>query len=186
MISMKGYSMKSLILLMIVAAVGAILFITGCEIGTNPVILDGSPITADLRIDGTSNILSDSLSVNLGDALSGIDKEVDSIRIFNITLLIDSTDTGVIAQGGLRLDNDTVLTLVGTPLSAFATERSIFDPKLKTMGFSYDSTIVLTLQQLLRQKPQPVVHIAFGILSSPLHFTAHLKIYTQVFAMIKN
>lgn len=171
-------------------AAGLILTIAGCEIGTNPVVLDGAPIAANLRVDVPNNILYDSLSVNLGDAMSGIDNAVDSIRIYNITLLIDSTgnpDSAVISRGGFKLNNDTVLTLVNNPLSAFSTERSIFDPRLKNLGFTYDSTMILKLQQYLRQKPQPVVQIAFGILSaSPIHFTAHLKIYTQVFASINN
>ena len=184
--------MKTMVVTLIAIAAGIMILLPGCEIGTNPVILDGSPITADLRLDASSNILADSLTVNLADALAGIDKEVDSIHIFNITLLIDSVNTGgsnTIALGGLKLNNDTVLTLVNTPFSAFSTERSIFDPKLKNAGFSYDSTVVLTLQQDLRQKPQPSVHIAFGIFSLPpsqLHFTVHLKLYTQVFATINN
>lgn len=185
--------MKTMVFTLLTIVAGVMVLLTGCEIGTNPVILDGSPVTADLRVDASSNILADSLTVNLGDALAGIDKEVDSIRVFNITLLIDSVDTmggsNIISLGGLKLENDTVLTLVNTPFSAFATERTIFDPKLKNFGFTYDSTLALTLQQYLRQKPQPVVHIAFGIFSLPpsqLHFTVHLKLYTQVFATINN
>ncbi len=182
--------MRTYLCLLTVFAVGSMLLNAGCEIGTNPVVLDGAPITASLRVDVPNNVLYDSLPVNLGDAMSGIDNEVDSIRIYNVTLLIDSTgtsDSGIIARGGFKLNNDTVLTLVDNPLSAFATERSIFDPRLKNLGFTYDPTMILKLQQYLRQKPQPVVQIAFGILStSPIHFTAHLKIYTQVFATINN
>jgi hypothetical protein len=141
-------------------------------------------------------LFGDSLTVNLGDVLSGIDKEVDSIKLFNITLLIDSTTgtaPGTKLSGLFLLRNnnqsyDTLFVMNNMPLPTFAEEQSVFDPKLTSAGFTYNPTFVNIMHGLLQQNPQPMIHLALGGIgsSTPLHFNAHLKIYTQVFAKIKN
>lgn len=183
--------MKSLGWLIGLATGIFLLLLPGCEIGTNPVILDGSPISATFRVDGNANMYGATQTVNLEDALAGVDKDVDSIKIFNITLQIDSTagtPAGTTLTGGIGLNNDTLIIMRGTPLSAFSTERTIFDPTLKNLGFSYNSNVVTILHGLLQQNPLPTIVLEAGAITnqSPLHFTFHFRLYTQVFAKVKN
>ncbi len=193
---MKGIEMKRVSSLPQISACILLILMAGCEIGTNPVILDGSPVSVNLSVNQLTAFFGDSTSVSLSKVLAGLDNEVDSIRLFNITLVIDSTtgmapDTKLSGLFMLRTNNsgsDTLITMNSTDIRSFATERSIFDPKLADSGFTYRSTAILTLHDLLRQTPQPTVFIAFGGVGStaPLHFAAHLKLYTQVFTTIQN
>ncbi len=170
---------------------GLVLLLNGCEIGANPVILDGSPTTQTLRVDNNGTLFGGSGTVNLSDVFSGVEDQVDSVRIFNITLLIDSTagtPSGTSLTGLLILNADTLFTLNGTPLSEFSGERTIFDPKLKQRGCTYSPRTVGILQRLLNQNPHPSVTISFGGIAStsPVHFSAHMKLYTQLFTNIQN
>jgi len=183
---MKYYGWLPALLLGIV-----LLALQGCEIGTNPLIVDGSPVIATLRVDGNAAMYGAVEAVNLEDVLSGIDKDVDSVKIFNITLTIDSTQgtpAGTTLTGGIGVNADTLVLMMNTPISAFSTERTIFDPTLKNAGFSYNNGVITILHGFLQQNPRPTVSLAFGAIASntPLHFTFHFRMYTQVFAKIRN
>jgi hypothetical protein len=168
-----------------------LLLLPGCEIGTNPLIVDGSPLTATLRVDGNANMYGTTETVNLEDVLAGIDKDVDSIKIFNITLLIDSTagtPAGTTLTGGIGVNTDTLVLMMGTPITAFSSERTIFDPTLKNAGFSYNNGVVTILHGFLQQNPRPTITLLFGAITNktPIHFTFHFRLYTQVFTKVKN
>ncbi len=187
----KGSATQCLSLLVLPLLVSIVPLLNGCEIGANPVILDGSPTTQTLRVDNNGAFFGGSGTVNLSDAFSGVEDQVDSVRIFNITLSIDSTvgtPPGTSLTGLLILNTDTLFTLNGTSLSEFSTERTIFDPKLKQRGCAYSPATVGILQRLLNQNPHPSVTVSFGGIasSSPVHFSAHMKLYTQIFTRIQN
>ncbi len=165
--------------------------LNGCEIGTNPVVLDGAPAAQTLRVDNSTSFFAGTGMVDLSDAFAGVDQEIDSVRVFNVTLKIDSTAgtaAGTALDGLLLMNADTLFRLNGTPLSAFSAERTIFDPTLSHVGFTYSASTVLKLQHYLQQRPQPTVTLSFGGIASstPVHFSAHFKIYTQFFARVQN
>jgi hypothetical protein len=184
--------MKSFRWLLVCVALGVAFFaLPGCEIGTNPVILDGSPVSVTIRVDGTTNMYGATQSVNLEEVLAGVDKDVDSIKIFNITMLIDSTQgtpAGTRLTAGIGINTDTLVTMIGTPIGTFISERTIFDPTLKSAGLSYNSGVVTILHGFLQQNPRPTVTLQFGAIAdqTPLHFTFHFRLYTQVFTKAKN
>ncbi len=188
---LKGAAMTRCTALSLPFLLANLLLLAGCEIGTNPVILDGSPTAQSMRIDNAGNLFGGVGTVDLSEVFSGVADEVDSVKIFNITLLIDSTAgtaSGTALTGMLVLNTDTLFTLNGTPLSEFSGERAIFDPRLKQRGLAYSAATIGVLQRLLNQTPSPKVTIGFGGIasSSPLHFSAHLKFYTQVYTRIQN
>ena len=170
------------------------LITTSCDIGVNPLIIDGTPTEATFVVNSSYATFPPlSFNVNLQDVLTGIAKEVDSIKAYNITMLIDGTDgTDPNLNGRIVLKNgvnvDTLLTMKDTPISPFASERTIFDTKLHNDGFNYSPTIVTTINGCLKQDPKPTVTVtASGSANQgPLHFTIHVKVYTQVFIKGKN
>ena len=188
----KGLFMKTqrtmLMAVFLVISLGA--GITGCDFGVNPFLFDGTPVGADYRIDVTGTSYAGSSSIPLRDLLESIKKDVDSITVVNITLLIDSTAgtaSSLSITGSSSVDSYTILTMTGVPISAFASERSIFDKTIP--GLSFDRTGVDHIVSLLRNPesvPETVVAAVSGFASSsPMHFTLHVKIYTQVFAKSK-
>jgi len=184
---MKAFQLAAATVLIVAAAA----FLLGCDVGVNPLLFDGSPGQATFRIDeSVTSSYSGSVGVDLEDILSAIDDEIDSVKVFNITLLIDSTEgtNSSTTFTGTTLVNSTVmLSMSNTPMSAFVSERSIFDNTIP--GLTYNSGIINTLHALLRDRPAPTVTVSFSGTSSPsgpLHFTAHLKLYTQVYTKAKN
>jgi hypothetical protein len=165
--------------------------LAGCEIGTNPIILDGAPAAQTLRVDNSANFFAGTGPVALSEIFNGVDNEIDSVKVFNVTMLIDSTagtTGGTVLTGLLLINTDTLFTLNGTPLSAFSAERTIFDPTLAQAGFTYSTSTLMKLQHALNQKPQPTVTLTFGGIASnsPIHFSAHFTLYTQFFTRAQN
>ena len=175
-------SAKLWVALVIFAA--ASVAVIGCDVGVNPLLFDGSPVSAKYRVDTDGSSYLESKTVDLATVVEDIDKEIDSIKVFNVTLFIDSTEgtaSGTTASGFVALDALTLVSLTDVPLSAFATERSIFDTTIT--GFHYNDAGVAHLISVLKQRPLPSVDVSVSgsTSSSPLHFTLHLKLYTQVF-----
>ena len=164
--------------------------IPGCDIGVNPLLFDGTPVGADYRVDVTGTSYSGSTSIPLRDILESIRGEVDSISLINITLLVDSTAgtaTTTALSGFVSVDDYTILTLSDVPISAFSSERSIFDKTIT--GFTFNRAGVDYLVGLL-SNPESVPEtvnatVSASSSSSPLHFTIHVKLYTQVFTKSK-
>ncbi len=161
--------------------------IASCDLGVNPLLFDGSPATASFRVDETLTASYDeSAAVDLEDIRTNIDANIDSVKVFNITLQIDSsagTNPATTVSGSALIDGNPLLTLSGTAISQFASERSIFDTTI-TGGPIYNNSGVQHLINVLSQRPLPTVTLrAFGSASGlPLHFTIRLRLYTQIFA----
>ncbi len=161
----------------------------GCELGTNPLLFDGSPVTVSFRVDEPSaTILADSTSKDLED-VKNIDKDIDSVKVFNITVQIDSitggTDSSTTLTGTVTLDHAyTLFTLDTVALSEFVTERSIFDNSLGNK-FAYNSAGVNYLLDLIKNKPNPLPTVWIAVYGradkSPLHFRVRLRLYTQIY-----
>lgn len=167
----------------------AAISLTGCELGTNPLLFDGSPVTADVVINTTGTSYSGSRTIAPGDVLSSISINVDSVSVINVTLLIDnlgpSTPDSTRISGTGTIDGNTLLTLTNVKLSTFSTEKSIFDPALSAAGVAYGAAGVAYLNNMLKHPnslPATVTVAVSGTSSQPnLKFTAHVKLYTQVF-----
>ncbi len=184
---LKGFNMKAYFFVAALLLVAGTL-ITGCDVGVNPLLFDGAPAQATFRVDEPEFAYAGSETISLEDVLSAIDGEIDSVKVFNITLLIDSTagtsDTTKFS-GDARLNGSMMVQLHDTPMADFATERSIFDNSIT--GLTVYPGIISTIHSLLTNRPAPEVTISFTVSSntSPLHFTAHVKIYTQIYTKAK-
>jgi hypothetical protein len=170
---------------LIVISVSICLLIGGCDIGINPLIFDGTPVEATFEVNSLVSTFPPIVySVDLQEVLSDIDDEVDSIKVYNITLHVENSGgNNPSVTGDITVNGNTLVSLSNTPVSAFAAERTIFDPGLQAQGFNYSPTIVPTINGYLKQDPKPTVNVvASGSANqSPLHFTIHVKVYTQVF-----
>ena len=163
---------------------------SSCDVGLYPLLFDGAPLTATFRLDQPTFTSFDvSQTVDLQEIRSGLDKNIDSIKVFNISLQIDSTagtNSATTLTGAVLIDGDSLIAVNGVPISEFATERSIFDATI-TGGRVFKNAGVATLIALLRTLSQSsgpltaTVRASGAASASPLHFTIKLKLYTQVF-----
>jgi len=173
--------------LLLVAVLAAASAFAGCDLGINPLIFDAPAATAKFRVDETvASAFDNSTMVDLEEVRTTIDADIDCVKVFNITLQIDSTagtSPATTITGSALIDGSTLLTLNGSAISQFASERSIFDTTLAG-GPIYNSAGVQHLINVLRQRPLPAVTVrAFGSANSlPLHCTIKLRVYTQIFA----
>ena len=174
----------------ITAALLALLCLAGagCELGTNPLLFDGAPLSATFDIEHTAlpGFLVDT-TINLQSALENIDKDIDSVHIFNVTIQIEQLDDNgggavTLTAGGVRIDADTLFTVSNIPVSAFANERSIFDNSLGS-AFTYNTTGVDYLINLVKQRPLPTIQVtAAGTTNvANFHLRVHFRVYTQVY-----
>jgi len=175
-----------LVSIVLIAALGI-----SCDVGVNPLLWDGTPVTATFRVDKAGSSYDTTISVNLNHIIADIDEDIDSIKVFNVTLQIDSTagtDSSTTFTGSAIIDGDTLLTVTNGSIRQFATERSIFDTTL-TGGPIFNNTGVAYVIALLKEYKRPdhtylrtVTLRSWGQAStSPLHFTIKLRLYTQVF-----
>jgi hypothetical protein len=161
----------------------------GCEFANNPLLVDGAFVNAAFRVDQEglpANFpFGISSTVHLNDILDNVDGIADSIKIYNITVKIDSvtgsTPPTAAISSTTRLDGNTLFSINNVLLSNLSTERSIFDNSLP--GFSFSSSGVQYLISKLRENPPPDVNVAVSgsSNSSSLHFTLKVKFYTQVY-----
>lgn len=157
--------------------------ILGCEVGINPLIFDGAVLQASFRADDQT-LAPDSIVVDLNDVVEAIKEVIDSIDVINITILIDSTNgnAATTVSGTVTINGDTLMVLRNVPLSAFTTERSIFQLPPPT-GFSFDWVGVNELRRALRNRessPTATFVISGSTNNATTHFTVHFKVYTQV------
>ncbi|HEV8539440.1 MAG TPA: hypothetical protein VGR15_11035 [Bacteroidota bacterium] len=157
----------------------------GCDLAMNPLIFDGTPVEATFPVISPVTLFPPLVySVDLEDILSESDNAVDSIKAYNITMLIDNPGAANLALTcNMTVNGDTLLTMNNTPASALASERTIFDSKLTALGLSYSPTIVPTINGYLKQNPKPRVTVLVSGVGTPapLNFTIHVKLYSQVF-----
>lgn len=169
------------------------ILIVGCDVGVNPLLFDGSPLSAKFRVDESSkSSFDDSTTINVAEVLSSVDKDIDSIKVFNITLQIDSLTDGTQGttklSGTAMIDGHILFTILdpGVELSAFASERSIFDetisggPIFRADGVAH---LISRLHSLHSSSPPAsvTVRVSGSASSSTLHFTVKLKLYTQIY-----
>ena len=161
----------------------------GCEFTNSPLLVEGAFVNASFRVDQeglpANTPFGTAAMLRLTDVLDNVSAAADSIKIYNITVMIDSTAGSAPAatpiSGLASIDGITLFSLDNVPLSSLGREHSIFDASVP--GCSFNASGVLHLVQSLRQNPPPDVSVAVIGSSSAaaLHFTLHVKIYTQVY-----
>ena len=167
----------------------AVLCLGGCEFTNNPLLVEGAFVNAAFRVDQEglppNSPFGASTTMRLGDVLEDISDVADSVKIYNISITVDSvtgsTSPASTISGSASIDGHSLFTLSNVPLSALSPEHSIFDTSVPGCGFS--SAGVQYLVQALRQNPPPTVTVTvFGNSSSTaLHFSLRLKVYTQIY-----
>ena len=125
----------------------------------------------------------------MNDIFDAIGNDIDSIKLFNITVMIDSADatpSGTTVSGSAAAGGNTVVTLTNVDVTTLSSEKSIFDTGFT--GFTLNPAGVNALVTLIadafqhRDVNHPVKFAASGTASnSPLKFDLHVKVYTQVF-----
>lgn len=160
----------------------------GCELGVHPLVFDGTATSDPVWVNTPFQIVAAQQTVNLADARfsdqHGSSFQVDSVRFYNLSVLIDSsqgTPAGTTLTGILKINNDTLATMFNVPLAAFTPERSIFDRSLA--GWRFSDAGVRVLIQALRNPNPPSVTFSFGAFASnsPISFRARIKVHAQVY-----
>ena len=166
-----------------------VLLMAGCDVGTNPLIFDGTPAEATFEVTSVGSVFPPiGYIVDLQTMLSDINDYVDSIKVYNISMRIENLGgTNSTISGNITMNKvgdatiHQVVSMNGTPISAFATEKSIFDPGLAVSGFTYSPTIVPILNGFLKDNPKPTVDVVASGTSTAGHYIIHVKVYSQVF-----
>ncbi len=174
-------------ILLIIITVITVMLIAGCEIGTNPLVLDSSIRTDSIKVDFPSvlpiSVPVSARIINLGDLKDVTEGNIEKISFYNMTILItdDMLDSGKVT-GELKVDGNTIVSFANVPTSAFHTERSIFD----TTGINFhvaSTGLGYLLNKIKNPTPQIVTLQTFlGPTSTPLKFTLWVTIYGQVTA----
>jgi hypothetical protein len=175
---------KFLPLVVIVCSLPLVAFL--CDVGMNPLLFDGSPLTAKFVISATDTSYADSKTIDLSTAISDIKKDIDSVNLINITIRIvndGSTPAGTKISGVAGFNGTTFLTMTSVAIDSFSTERSIF--RLPP-GFSLSRPGVRQIVQAVRnvtrgQGPSTATVGVAGTSTHPLGVTVYLSLYTQVF-----
>jgi hypothetical protein len=169
------------------AALALLLLLAGCDVGTNPLIIDGSVASANFPVNAEiPSFLPPAFSVEDSVDLSGIydgADGVDSIKFYNLTFISegDSAHLGLRLTGSIDVAGVPFLVFNDVPLTDFTPERSIFNP---TPGFSYDARGVARIRQALAPRSTDRGLRMTGTFQAngrSLHFTMQAKLYTQVF-----
>ena len=185
-LTMKNNFLTPLVLL---TALCAAISLMSCEFGVNPLLFDGPPVGANFTASTPGALYADSTAISLHQFLMGVENNVDSISVINISLQIDSLNNGTLASTTLSgigsIDGTPLLTLNHVPLSEFASERSIFDPALASTGATSNPAGARYIDNVLKHpESMPasiMIKISGNASRSGLYFKAHLKLYTQVF-----
>jgi|ERR1051326_8026442 hypothetical protein len=179
--------MKSQLSIIIVMFMVVGLAAMGCDVGINPLVLDGSVTAKTFHVNTTGGSFQDADSINLGAVRDAASKTIDSLKFYNLTILIDSTDgtpANAKISGSIRVDGNILVALSNVPISAFSSERSIFDPTLT--GVSAPSPgVVNDLKTKFADGETVLVEVDGSSVSSPLNFYVHVKIYGQLFTEAK-
>ena len=163
--------------------VGTLLvFVTGCEVGINPLLFDGAPVVATWEFDQSGTSYTGSTIKDLVEILKDIKNSADSVKVFNITIQVEntgSTPAGTTVSGTATFNSTTVITLSGISLDSLAAERSIFLP---LTGLSSNPAGVTELATAILH---PTGTVTFGVSGttswSPLQIRITLRLYTQVY-----
>lgn len=165
----------------------AAVFAAGCELGTSPLILDGSVATAKFPVDAEiPPFFEPSFTVSDSIDLAGIYDEfegVDSVKFYNLTFISEGDSAALTTRltGSITVNGVPFLNFSDVPLASFSPERSIFT---YAPGFSYDpGGVDLVRAALAPGSADRTLRMSgdFRADSRSLHFTMQAKLYTQVF-----
>ena len=172
----------------------AVLFLTlgsGCDLGVNPLLFDGTPVSAVFYVNTTGTSYSGSKTVNLNDIFDAVGNRIDSIKVFNITLQVDSTEgtpAGTTLTGTGTADDVTIVTMTNADITSLATEQSIFDPSFTAFTLNSDGVDALATKITNAFADRSVPHnVNFEVSGSRSTSTGSLKmkiivrVYTQVY-----
>lgn len=173
---------------MIFLSISAFMLV-GCEFGKYPLILDSSVTSGAIRVDLNLPLpvqVTQTTSVNISELRNVTGESVDSMKFYNLTLLIDNNtspnDAGI--TGTISVNDNALVTLTNVNISEFQTERSIFDKDLAGKGFQYHAGGVLFLLNALKTQSPDILNVTVvaGTNASSLHFDLKVKLYGQIFA----
>jgi len=175
--------MKKNTLLGILAII--VVFIAGCELATNPLVFDSSIRTDGFKINVPSGMPASTLekSVDLGELRDVVDKDIESIRFYNMTLMIENNKyPNATISGSLKINGTTLLTLNNVHTNIFHIEKSIFDTSGTNMQI--DNAGLTLLVNAIKANPPGTVSMKAELqpLSEALDFTLWIKIYGQITA----
>ena len=164
------------------------IFILGCEIGVNPLILDssisesiivnqGNPIPYPIEIPfppAPLTVHTESLQDVAGE-------EIEKINFYKLTLMIDQNatpDTGKVT-GRLMVNNDTLIAMNNLSLYHFKNERSIFE---NIPGFTVKQKGVGVVLQAVKNPPPNgiTLQMFLGPTNTPMNFRLWIKVYGQL------
>ena len=181
--------MKQNLLITIAILSSLILFVVGCEIGTNPLILDSS-VSNKIVINDPAPIIGElpfpSMTIDT-KTLQGVAGEgIENISFYNLTLMVDSNTTPTNGKISARLMvNDTLLVKMDSlSLSLFNTERSIFET---IPGFHFDNTGLGIVLRAVKNPPQNGIKLQMfvGPTNTAVHFRLWVKVYGQIQTKVK-
>jgi len=165
----------------------AAVFTAGCELGTNPLILDGSVATAKFPVNAEiPPLLEPAFTVSDSLDLAGIYdefEEVDSVKFYNLTFVSEGDSAALTTRltGSISVNGVPFLNFTDVPLASFSPERSIFT---YAPGFSYDPRGVDLVRTALAPGSADRTLRMYGDFradSRSLHFSMQARLYTQVF-----
>ena len=170
-----------------------VLLLIGCDVGINPLLFDGSPLERDFTINTTQTSFSSSETIDLDSVAANISQDIDSVKVFNITVRIENAGTtpaSTTFSGTASFEGNTLATLSGVSLTTLSTERSIFN----TTGITFNGAGVSALGNAIND----AVHnsggsphtrtfaISMTASDSPVNIIIHVKVYTQVYTVSPN
>lgn len=168
-----------------------VVLLWGCDIGVNPLLFDGAKLHANYHVQSSTTSFSASETIDsaqIADVVSEVDKQIDSVKVYNITIKVDSTggtNPATTVSGSLLVNGHTFLTLTNVPISTFSTEISVLDPSVASAGVSINRPGLEFIVNQFKNKeslPTSLTLVATGSTShSPVDFWIHLTIYTQIF-----
>lgn len=155
-----------------------------CDVGINPLLFDGSPLTAKFTVSSSTTSYSSTDTLHMEEAIAALDKDIDSVSLFNITMRIVNKGTaGPHVSGTAAFNGTPFLTLTSVAVDSFSTERSIFH---LPSGFAIGKPGVRQIVQAVKNaslgqgSTEAFITVA-GTSTSALNIEIYLTLYTQVF-----
>jgi hypothetical protein len=182
----KDLIMKTQRYLMIILAGMLVFFLSGCEVGKYPLILDasGKSRTIHVVVNAPTSEYSDSAIISISDLRDLTDYDIDSIHFYNLTLNVDNnlSASDAAISGEVTVNGYNLLTLTNVMVTEFTDERSIFDKTIA--GYGYDKSGVTFLLNTLKTQNPPEINVKMKLnsITKDLNFDLTITLYAQVFA----
>jgi len=177
---MRNHFTTGLIVVMI-----SLFMFTGCDVSVNPLVFDGTPISARLEVDTEETSFEYSQTVDLNWALEGTDDMVDSISVFNVTLSfenVESPSSDTPFTGNIFVDDVNLINVTGLTIGDFGNERSLFASDIQE-SVTINAEGMELLAGKLKQTPLPAIDVKVSgeTEQGPLRFDVRVSLYTQVY-----